>query len=52
MIALGDYVACIVEGGAERAIIDILLDNNMLMCSMSRSIDAKCVKLKSVYLSL
>lgn len=27
MIELGDYVACIVEGSAERAIIDVLLDN-------------------------
>ncbi len=28
---MGKYIACICEGGAERAIIDLLLDNHKLI---------------------
>lgn len=28
---MGKYTACICEGGAERAIIDLLLDNHKLI---------------------
>lgn len=47
MIALGDYVACIVEGGAERAIIDILLDNNILCFGRDRLLDGELIRTRS-----
>lgn len=28
---MGKYIACICEGGAERAILDLLLDNQKLI---------------------
>lgn len=28
---MGKYIACICEGGAERAILDLLLDNHKLI---------------------
>lgn len=47
MIELGDYVACIVEGGAERAIIDILLDNNILYFGRERLLDGELIRTRS-----
>lgn len=44
MVELGDYVACIVEGGAERAIIDILLDNDYLCFGRDRLLDGELIR--------
>ena len=47
MVGLGDYIACIVEGGAERAIIDILLDNNSLCFGRDRLLDGELIRTRS-----
>ena len=47
MIELGDYVACIVEGSAERAIIDVLLDNNFLCFGRDRLLDGELIRTRS-----
>lgn len=38
---LGEYVACICEGAAEKAIIDILLDNDLLIFSREKMLEEK-----------
>lgn len=38
------YLACICEGGAERAIIDLLLDNHMLIFERKNLIDEEVLK--------
>lgn len=38
---LGEYVACICEGAAEKAIIDILLDNDLLIFSREKMLEVK-----------
>lgn len=47
MLHLGDYVACIVEGGAERAIIDILLDNHCLCFKRDNLLDGELLRTRS-----
>lgn len=47
MIELGDYVACIVEGGAERAVIDILLDNDVLCFGRDQLLDGELIRTRS-----
>ena len=47
MIELGDYVACIVEGSAERAIIDVLLDNNFLCFGRDLLLDGELIHTRS-----
>lgn len=44
MFELGSYVACICEGGAEEAIIDILLDNNLLKFEREQLIEEKVLR--------
>lgn len=44
---LTKYVACICEGGAERAIIDILLESNLLIFSNDDLIDNKVIRKRS-----
>lgn len=46
MVELGDYIACIVEGGAERAIIDILLDSNLLYFGRDRLLDGELIRIR------
>lgn len=41
---LAKYVACICEGAAESAIIDILLDNNLLMFQREDMLDEKVIR--------
>lgn len=38
------YLTCICEGGAERAIIDLLLDNHMLIFERKNLIDEEVLK--------
>lgn len=47
MFECGKYVACIAEGSAEQAIIDILLDNNMLIFSREQLIEEKVLRCRS-----
>lgn len=41
---LGEYVACICEGAAEKAIIDILLDNDLLIFSREKMLEEKILR--------
>lgn len=47
MLDLGDYVACIVEGGAERAIIDTLLDYDCLCFNRDKLLDGELIRTRS-----
>ena len=44
MFELGNYVACICEGGAEEAIINILLDSHLLIFEREQLIDEKVIR--------
>lgn len=41
---LSKYKACICEGSAEAAIIDILVDNNLLIFSRDEMLDGKVIR--------
>lgn len=47
MFELGSYVACIAEGSAERAIMDILLDHHLLIFERSMLIDEEVLPCRS-----
>lgn len=47
MFDIGSYVACIAEGSAETAIIDILLDNHMLIFEREKLLDEKVIRSRS-----
>ena len=47
MFELGTYVACIAEGSAEMAIIDILLDHQLLIFERGKMIDEKVLRCRS-----
>ncbi len=44
---MGKYIACICEGGAERAILDLLLDNHMLIFEREDLIDEEVLRCRS-----
>lgn len=44
---LSRYKACICEGGAERAIIDILLDNDLLIFSRSEILEEEIIRCRN-----
>ena len=44
MMKLAKYKACICEGAAEKAIIDILLDNGLLIFSRDELIDDDVIR--------
>ena len=41
---MGKYIACICEGGAERAILDLLLDNNKLIFEREQLIEEEIIE--------
>lgn len=41
---MGKYIACICEGGAERAILDLLLENNKLIFSKEMLIEEEVLR--------
>ena len=47
MFDLGSYVACIAEGGAETAILELLLDHHLLIFERDRLIDDKILSCRS-----
>lgn len=47
MIELAKYVACICEGSAETAIMDVLLDNDCLIFSRDRLLEEKVIRSRS-----
>ena len=47
MVTIGKYVACIVEGGAESAVIDILLENDLLIFSREQMLDERTLRNRS-----
>ena len=47
MIQLAPYKACICEGSAETAIIDVLLDNDLLIFSRTEMIEEKVIRCRS-----
>lgn len=47
MFEFGTYVACIAEGSAEQAIIDILLDHHLLIFEREHMIDEKVLHCRS-----
>ena len=47
MFDLGSYVACIAEGGAETAILELLLDHHLLIFEKDRLIDEKILTCRS-----
>ena len=44
---LAKYKACIREGSAESAIIDILVDNNLLIFTREEMLDEKVIRCRS-----
>lgn len=44
---LAKYKACICEGSAETAVIDILVDNNLLIFSREEMLDEKVIRCRS-----
>ncbi len=44
---MGRYIACICEGGAERAIFDLLLDNNKLIFERKDLIEEEVLRCRS-----
>ena len=47
MFELGSYVACIAEGGAETAILELLLDHHLLIFERDKLIDEKILSCRS-----
>ena len=47
MFQLGTYVACIAEGSQEAAILDILLDNDLLIFDRGKMIDGQVLRCRS-----
>ena len=47
MFELGTYIACIAEGSAEKAIIDILLDHHLLIFEREKMIDEQVLRCRS-----
>ena len=47
MIELGSYVACIAEGGAETAILELLLDHHRVIFEREMMIDEKILSCRS-----
>jgi hypothetical protein len=47
MIELSPIVACICEGGAETAIIDMLVNNDMLIFSRDQMLDEDVIRCRS-----
>ena len=47
MLKFAKYKACICEGSAETAIIDVLLDNNLLIFSREEMIDEKVIRCRN-----
>ena len=47
MFEIGKYVACIAEGAAETAIINILLDNHMLIFERDKLLDGSVLRCRS-----
>lgn len=47
MIAGGDYVACICEGSAENAIMDILLEHEMLIFDQMQLLEGEIIRSRS-----
>ncbi len=41
---MGKYIACICEGGAERAILDLLLENNKLIFEKENLIEEEILR--------
>lgn len=44
MIELAKYKACICEGAAESAIIDVLLDNELMIFSREEMLEEKVIR--------
>ena len=44
---LAKYKACICEGSAESAIMDILVDNNLLIFTREEMLDERVIRCKS-----
>ncbi len=44
---LAKYKACICEGAAETAIIDILVDNDLLVFKREEMLDEKVIRIRS-----
>ena len=44
MMELSKYIACICEGGAERAVMDLLLDNDKLLFGRDRLLDEELIR--------
>jgi len=44
---MAKYVACICEGGAERAILDLLLDNHMLVFDREQLLEEEVLRCRS-----
>ncbi len=44
---MGKYIACICEGGAERAILDLLLDNNKLIFKREDLLEGEVLRYRS-----
>lgn len=44
---MGKYIACICEGGAERAILDMLLDNHKLIFEREELIEEEVLRCRS-----
>ena len=47
MIELSPIVACICEGGAETAIIDILVDNDLLIFTRNQMLNEDVIRCRS-----
>ena len=45
---MGKYIACICEGGAERAILDLLLDSHKLIFKREELIEEEVLRCRSV----
>ena len=44
---MGKYIACICEGGAERAILDLLLDSHKLIFKREELIEEEVLRCRS-----
>lgn len=44
---MAKYTACICEGGAERAVLDLLLDNHMLIFEREQLIEEEVLRCRS-----
>ena len=52
MMELSKYIACICEGGAERAIMDLLLDNDKLLFGRDRLLDEELIRRNTSKMSM